>query len=83
MEIIEEIWDSFEKISTYIKIEKFLDIEKIDKPQEEVINAVYNIFDKLQEKNQNENENENPKTINKEPKEPNLIIIFINMKINI
>ena len=46
LEIIEEIWDSFEKISTYIKVEKFLDIEKIDKPQEEVINAVYNILNK-------------------------------------
>ena len=54
MEIIEEIWDSFEKISTnessYIKIGKILDIEKIDKAQEEVINTVNNIFDKLQEK---------------------------------
>ncbi len=43
MEIIEEIWDSFEKISTdessYIKIGKFLDIEKIDKTHEEVINT--------------------------------------------
>ncbi len=73
MEIIEEIWDSFEKISTdessYIKIGKFLNIEKIDKTQEEVINTVYNIFDKLQEKN-DENENENLNTINEEPKEP-------------
>ena len=54
MEIIEEIWDSFEKILTdecsYIKIGKFLDIEKIDKSQEEAIYTVYNIFDKLQEK---------------------------------
>ena len=61
MEIIEEIRKSFEKISTdessYIKIGKFLDIEKIDKAQEEVINTVYNIFDKLQEKNENEEYN--------------------------
>ena len=59
MEIIEEIRDSFEKIKTdessYIKIGKFLDIEKIDKEQEEVMNTVYNIFDKLKEKNENEN----------------------------
>ena len=52
MEIIEEIRKSFETISTdessYIKIGKFLDIEKIDKAQEEVINTVYNIFDKIQ-----------------------------------
>ena len=76
MEIIEEIWDSFEKISTdessYIKIGKFLDIEKIDKAQEEVINTVFNIFDKLQEKKENENEKENGNLniINEEPKEP-------------
>ena len=61
MEIIEEIRKSFETISTdessYIKIGKFLDIEKIDKAQEEVINTVYNIFDKLQEKNENEEYN--------------------------
>ena len=61
MEIIEEIRKSFETISTeessHIKIGKFLDIEKIDKAQEEVINTVYNIFDKLQEKNENEEYN--------------------------
>ncbi len=61
MEIIEEIRKSFEKISTdeisYIKIGKILDKEKIDKSQEEVINTVYNIFDKLQEKNENEEYN--------------------------
>ena len=73
MEIIEEIWDSFATDeSSYIKIGKFLDIEKIDKAQEEVINTVFNIFDKLQEKKENENENENGNLniINEEPKEP-------------
>ena len=48
MEIIEEIWDSFETISTdessHIKIGKILDREKIDKAQEEVINTVFNIL---------------------------------------
>ena len=58
--------ESFEKISndeTYIKIGKFLDIEKLDKSHKEVINTVYNIFDKLQEKMKMKN------TINEEPKE--------------
>ena len=67
MEIIEEIRKSFEKISTdessHIKIGKILDREKIDKLHKEVINTVYNIFDKLQEKNEKN-------TINEEPKEP-------------
>ncbi len=61
MEIIEEIWDSFETISadesSHIKIGKILDREKKDKLHKEVINTVYNIFDKLQEKNENEEYN--------------------------
>ena len=74
LEIIEEIWNSFEKISTdnssYIKIGKFLDIEKIDKAHEEVINVVINIFNKLQEKIEIEDENLNIIEEHKEPKEP-------------
>ena len=84
MEIIEEIWDSFETISadesSHIKIGKILDREKIDKLHKEVINTVYNIFDKLQEKNEKNTINEEPKELifeinDKDYKEINIITI--------